>query len=355
MRSARPGFSIDDVAISVLDLSSAGYDAARRSAFENELLERIRAIGGVRAASYARIPPFSYVGYSSSPISIEGYAAAPDEQPAPGYDEVSPGFFATLGIPLLSGRDFTTSDDESAPPVAIVNETMARKYWPRSSPLGGVFHLKDHAVRVVGVARTANYESLQETPKPFFYVPLKQFPAEWVVLHVRSTLPAAAIASALNREVRALDPGLPPARLRTMREQIAIKSDAQTIALTLVGIFGALALGLATVGLYGVMSYAVSQSRRELGLRMALGAAAADLARLVLRRGGLLTAGGVLLGTAVALGSTRLLGSLLYRVSPRDPVVFGLAFLVMAFASLAACFLPAWRAARTDPLRALRD
>ena len=353
MRDARPGFSIDDVAISVLDLSSAGYDAARRSAFEHELLERVRTIAGVRAASYARIPPFSYVGYSSSRISIDGYAAAPDEQPAPSYDEVSPGFFATLAIPLLSGRDFTTSDDETAPPVAIVNETMAARYWRRSSALGGVFHLKGRAVRVVGVARTANYSSLQETPKPFFYVPLKQFPAEWVVLHVRSNLPPPAMASALSREVRLLDPGLPPLNLRTMREQIAIKSDSQTVALTLVGIFGGLALVLATIGLYGVMSYAVSQSRRELGLRMALGAAAADLGALVLRRGGLLTAGGVLLGGVAALAATRLLDSLLYRVSPRDPLVFGSAFLVMAIASLAACLLPAWRAARTDPRRAL--
>jgi ABC-type antimicrobial peptide transport system permease subunit len=140
-----------------------------------------------------------------------------------------------------------------------------------------------------------------------------------------------------------------------MREYVAIKSDAQTVALTLVGIFGGLALLLATIGLYGVMSYAVSQGQRELGLRMALGAAASDLLALVMRHGAVLTAGGVLLGAAAALGSTRLLGSLLYHVSPRDPLVFGSAFLAMAAASLAACLLPAWRAARTDPARALRD
>jgi ABC-type antimicrobial peptide transport system permease subunit len=140
-----------------------------------------------------------------------------------------------------------------------------------------------------------------------------------------------------------------------MREQIAIKSDAQTVALTLVGVFGGLALLLATIGLYGVMSYAVSQGQRELGLRMALGAAASDLLRLVMRHGVALTAGGILLGATAALGSTRLLGTLLYHVGPRDPIVFGSALGVMAVASLAACLLPAWRAARTDPARALRD
>jgi macrolide transport system ATP-binding/permease protein len=354
MRTASPGFSTADVMISGIDLSSAGYDAARQKTFQNELLERVRTLGGVRSAAYARVAPFSYRPYSLSPIVIEGYALARDEQPAPEYVEVSPDFFTTLGIPILSGRDFTRADEE-AQPVAIVNEAMAAKYWPRGDPLGGILHLKGRAVRVVGVAKMANYNSLLEVPKPFYYVPLAQFPAGIVILHVRTNLPPGAMAAALAREIHALDPGLASLRLFTMREYVAIKSDAQTVALTLVGIFGGLALLLATIGLYGVMSYAVSQGQRELGLRMALGAAASDLLALVMRHGAVLTAGGVLLGAAAALGSTRLLGSLLYHVSPRDPLVFGSAFLAMAVASLAACLLPAWRAARTDPARALRD
>ena len=355
MRSASPGFSTAGVMISAIDLRSAGYDPARRKVFQNELLSRVRELGGVRSAAYARVAPFSYINYGSSPIVIEGYVPARDEQPAPDYDEVSPSYFTTVGISILSGRDFTRADDETASPVAIVNEAMAAKYWPRQNPVGGVFHLKGRALRVVGIARMANYASLLEIPRPFFYVPLAQFPAEVVVLHVRSDLPPRAIASALTREVHRLDPGLAPSRVFTMREHIDIKSDAQTVALTLVGIFGGLALVLAAIGLYGVMSYAVSQGRRELGLRMALGAAASDLLRLVMRHGVALTAGGVVLGTTAALVLTRLLGNLLYRVSPRDPIVFGSAFLVMAIASLAACLLPAWRAARIDPVRALRD
>jgi predicted permease len=355
MRSAHPGFSIEGVMLCGIDLPSAGYDAARARNYQNELLEHLRSVGGISSAAYARIPPFSYASYSASPITVEGYATAPDEQPAPEYDEVSPGFFATLGIPMLAGRDFAPSDDESAVAVAIVNDAMARRYWPLSSPVGGVFHLKGRSVRVIGVVKTANYQTLQETPKPFYYVPLRQFPAGLVVLHVRTSLPPSAAADAVKREIRALDPALVPYRFGTMRQQVDFKSDTQRMALTLIGIFGGLALVLATIGLYGVLSYAVSQSQRELGLRMALGAAASDLLRLVMRHGVLITAGGVLLGMAAALGTTRLLGNLLYGIGPRDPLVFGSALLVMTVASLAACFFPAWRAARTDPLSALRD
>jgi ABC-type antimicrobial peptide transport system permease subunit len=163
------------------------------------------------------------------------------------------------------------------------------------------------------------------------------------------------MAAALAREVHALDPDIAPYELITLQEQLERSTSPQMVAVTLVGVLGGLALLLAAVGLYGVMSYAVSQSIRELGLRMALGADASNLLRLVMSRGLALTAGGVLLGAAVALALTRLLGNLLYKVSPRDPLAFGSAFAVMTIASLAACFLPAWRATRTDPARALRD
>jgi ABC-type antimicrobial peptide transport system permease subunit len=232
---------------------------------------------------------------------------------------------------------------------------MAAKYWPRSNPLGRIFHLKGRAVQVVGVSKMSKYGSLLESSKPFFYVALRQNPAGVVILHIRTSLAPGSMASALSREIHSLDPGLAAGEVLTMRQQVDRKSGAQTVALTLVGIFCGLALVLATIGLYGVMSYAVSQSARELGLRMALGAAASDLLRLVMRHGLVLTAAGVLLGAAAALGSTRLLGDLLYKVSPHDPMVFGCAFVVMAAAALAACFLPAWRASRIDPVRALRD
>ena len=207
---------------------------------------------------------------------------------------------------------------------------------------------------MVGVAKTSKYSNLMETPKPFFYVPLRQSAAGQGLL-IRTSLGQEAATRALVHEVHSLDPGLAPGELITMQEQVDRKTGAQKAAVTLLGIFGGLAVLLAAIGLYGVMSYAVSQSSRELGLRMALGAGSSDLLRLVMSKGLALTGAGVLVGCGAALGLTRWIGALLYRVSPRDPLAFGSAFLVMATAALAACAWPAWRAIRTDPVRALRD
>jgi ABC-type antimicrobial peptide transport system permease subunit len=209
-------------------------------------------------------------------------------------------------------------------------------------------------MQVVGVAKMSKYRNLTETPKPLFYVPMRQN-SEGQNLNIRAALGPAAMTKALVREIHALDANLAPGEVITMQEQVDRTTAVQRIAVMMLGVFGGLALFLAAIGLYGVMSYTVSQSTRELGLRMALGADASNLLRLVMSQGLALTAGGVALGAVAALGLTRLIGNLLYKVSPRDPLAFGTAFAVMAVASLAACFLPAWRATRTDPVRALRD
>jgi len=236
-----------------------------------------------------------------------------------------------------------------------VNETMAAWYWRDRNPIGERVRVKGRWMQVVGVAKDSKYESVREAPKPFFYVPLSQNFAREAGLHIRTTLNPQTMAAALSREVHALDGNLALFEVISLQEQLDRSTSAQMVAVTLVGTLGGLALLLAAIGLYGVMSYAVSQSTRELGLRMALGADASNLLRLVVSRGLVLMAGGVLLGAAVALALTRLLGNLLYKVSPRDPLAFGSALAVMTIASLAACFLPAWRATRTDPARALRD
>jgi ABC-type antimicrobial peptide transport system permease subunit len=210
-------------------------------------------------------------------------------------------------------------------------------------------------MQVVGVAKDSKYSSVREKPTPFFFVPLRQNSLRGSVLNIRTPLAPQTMATAIAREVHALDSNLAPYEVITMQEQLDRSTSAQMVAVTLVGILGGLALVLAAIGLYGVMSYAVSQSTRELGLRMALGAGSSNLLRLVLSRGLALTAGGVFLGAAVALGLTRLLGNLLYKVSPYDPLAFGSAVLVMMITASAACLLPAWRAARTDPMQALRD
>ena len=260
-----------------------------------------------------------------------------------------------MGIPLVSGREFTRADDEKAALVAVVNETMAARYWRGRNPIGERVQVKGRWMQVIGVAKDSKYESVRETPKPFFYVPRRQNFTVGAGLYVRTPLSPETMAAALTREVHALDANVALYEVITLQEQLDRSTSAQQVAVTLVGILCALALLLAVIGLYGVMSYAVSQSTRELGLRMALGAGASNLLRLVMSRGLALTAGGVLLGAAVSLALTRLLGNLLYQVSPRDPLAFGSAFVVMTIASLAACFLPAWRAAHIDPVRALRD
>src|SRR5207244_8846801 len=293
--------------------------------------------------------------YSSASLEIDGYQPAPNEQPTSEYNEVAEDYFATIGIPIVSGREFARTDDERSPPVAIINERMAAKYWPGKNPLGQRLKVKDRWMEIVGIAKNANYRTKLEPPGPFFYVPLRQNFGVQNSLLLRTREKPGAIMNALAREVHALDPNLSPWPASPLQEQIDEKSYSQRLAVTLVSIFGAMALFLAAIGLYAVMSYSVSQGTRELGLRMALGAGTGDLMRLVASRGLRLTALGIVIGVIAAFVLTRLMGDLLYKVNPRDPVAFGLAVVVIIFVSLAACFLPAWRATRVDPVQALRD
>lgn len=355
MRTASPGFSTQELVTTGVNLLAAGYDVPRAKIFQDALIDRIQNITGVESASYSRIRPFSYLPYSSAPIAVDGYLASPNEQPTAQYNEVGPRYFATMGIPLLSGREFTSDDNETKPLVAVVNETMAAQYWPGVDPLGKRLQVKGRWMQVVGVAKASQYRTFLEAPQSFFYVPLQQNPSRLVSLNIRTRLDPGTIAATMVREVHALDQDLAPLEVITMREQVDRSTSSQQIAVMLLGVFGGLALLLAAIGLYGVMSYAVSQSTRELGLRMAVGARPIDLFRLVMSRGLVMTAGGIFLGAAAALELTRLIGDLLYKVNPRDPFAFGAAFLVMMIVSLAACFLPAWRATRIDPVRALRD
>jgi macrolide transport system ATP-binding/permease protein len=354
IRNTSPGFSTRGVLDTAVNLVAAGYDAQRALSFQDELLARVKALPGVESAAFARMTPLSYGSFSSAPIAVEGYQPPPEEQPIVQYNEVGPDYFTTMGIPLVSGHEFTRADDEKAALAAVVNETMAAQYWRGRNPIGERVQVKDRWMRVVGVAKDSKYQSVREAPKPFFYVPLRQNFSRGAGLYIRTPLSPETMAAALTREVHALDPGLALFEVITLQEQLDRSTSPQQVAVTLVGVLGVLALLLAAVGLYGVMSYAVSQSTRELGLRMALGAGASNLLKLVLSRGLALTAGGIALGAALALALTRLLGSLLYKVSPRDPLAFGSALVVMTIAALAACFLPAWRATRTDPARALR-
>jgi predicted permease len=355
IRTTSPGFSTSRVVETGVPLVAAGYDAPRARIFQDDLIDRVRALPGVESAAFARVTPLGYGAYSSTPIAVDGYHPPLEEQPTVDYNQVGTAYFATLGIPLLSGREFTRADDEKAPLVAIVNRTMKARYWGDQDPIGRRLQVKGKWARVIGVAADSKYESMREDPKPFFYVPLLQDFVEGPALNVRTTQPLQNISAALLREVRALDGNLALYEIITLQEQVDRATSPQLVAVTLVSILAGLALLLAAIGLYGVMSYAVAQSMRELALRIALGADSADLLRLVISRGLRLTAGGVCLGAVAGLALTRLLGRLLYDVSPYDPRAFGAALAVMTITTVAACFFPGWRATRTDPARVLRD
>jgi putative ABC transport system permease protein len=354
MRNASPGFSTSVVS-SVVDLFSAGYKVDAARSFHTQLLDRVRALPGVESAALTRVIPFSYNVFSSSSIEVDGYQPLPNEQPTVEYSEISEDYFRTLGIPIVSGREFMRSDDENAPALAIVNETMAVKYWPGKDPVGQRLKVKDRWLQVVGIAKDSKYHTKTETPLPFFYVPLRQNFRIQNTLLIRTPETPPAMLKALAREVHALDPNLAPLITDRLQDQIDQIGYSQRLAVALVALFGGMALFLAAIGLYAVISYSVSQGTRELGLRMALGAEAKDLMRLVMSRGLLLTASGVGIGILAAFALTHLIGNMLYQVSPRDPLAFGSAIAVIAIASVAACFFPAWRATRIDPTEALRE
>jgi macrolide transport system ATP-binding/permease protein len=355
IRTASPGFSTTRVVTTGVSLTAAGYDGPRAKSFQDELVDRLRVLPGIESAAFSRVRPLDYRTYSSTSIAVDGYQAPLEEQPAIEYNQVGPGYFATLGIPLLSGREFARTDNETAPLVAIVNRTMMMRYWGGQDPIGRRLQVQGRWVRVVGVAADSKYASMRETPMPFFYVPLRQDFAKGSDLHIRTTLPLESVLTAVVREVHALDENLALYEMITLQEQVNRSTSPQLVAVTLASILGGLALLLAGVGLYAIMSYTVAQSRRELGLRMALGAGPWNLLRLVLSRGLTLTAGGVFFGALGGLALTGFHESLLYDVSPHDPRVFGSALAITAMTAIAACLSPAWRAARTDPARVLRQ
>jgi macrolide transport system ATP-binding/permease protein len=355
VRTASPGFSTSSVVATGVSLVAAGYDEARAKTFQDELIDRLKALPGVESAAFGSVTPLGYRGFSSAPITVDGYQPSPNEQPEVEYNQVSPSYFTTLGIPLFSGREFTRSDDENAPFIAIVNRSMVERYWRGQDPVGRRLQVKGRWSRIVGVVADSKYESMAENPKPFFYVPLRQDFDREPDLYIRTIQSPQNVLPAVLREVQALDQNLALYEMSTLQEQVNRATSPQMVAVTLVSTLGGLALLLAAVGLYGVMSYSVAQSKRELGLRMALGADAGNLLRLVISRGLRLTAAGLLFGAVAALALTRLLGQLLYNVSPHDPVVFGLALAAMTTTAMFACLFPAWRASRTDPVRVLRD
>lgn len=355
MRDIDPGFAPDRTYTTYVNLLAARYDSAQARIYADRLVTTLGGIAGARAVGLSTSRPLDPgAPYESDPIEVDGYQHAPDETPTARSTSITPGYFTALGIPVVRGRDFRLTDGDTTLPVSIVSETMAATYWPGADPVGKRLRAGARWTQVVGVVRDVRFESLLEPPTPLFYLPLRQNFAQAFSVFINSSRPLAEVGPQISRAIRSLDPSLAAYNVLPMRDVMQRSTSPQRIAVTLIGICGALAVLLAAVGLYGVMSYVVSQSTRELGLRMALGAVPAAVLRLVVGRGLIVTTAGIAAGAATAFGTTRLLGDLLYGVGPRDPIAFLVALLVMLGTTLAACLVPGVRAARTDIVKALR-
>ena len=350
-----PGFETAHVTTTTINLFASGYDTARAHRFEDDLLTRANTIAGVSSIAFSRSLPFSTRPYDNAPILVDGYTPAKDEQPTADYNAVTPGYFSTLGIPLIGGRDFGIADADTSLPVAIVSQTMAERYWPNTSAIGKRLKVREKWMQVVGVVGDIKYRSLTQAPSMLFYVPLPQWRPTSVSMYLRTAgANPIGLAADIVAAIHAIDPNVSPYEFVSLREQVNRSTAGQRITATILMLFGSVALFLAAVGLYGFISYMVSQRTQELGLRLALGATPPALVALVMSSGLRLTLTGIALGVAFALGTTRILGTMLFRVGPRDPMVFGGVIVLMVCASAVACLLPAWRGAHLDPMRALR-
>jgi putative ABC transport system permease protein len=360
MLRADLGVKPDGVLVMQMSLPRAAYpENAQRTNFYERLIERVGALPGVASASVINFVPMSREGNMSSNFRIEGEPAPPpDRRPYANYNVVTPDYFEAAGTRLTGGRGFTGADDERASKVCIVNETLARRFFPKGDAVGRrlVISEDEGPWEIVGIAADVKNEDMDTEAELAFYRPLKQDPWYTMALVVRAGEGATAtgLAPAVRGEVKSLDAGLPVYNVRTMSDVVDEAVSPKRLTMFLLAFFALGALLLAAVGLYAVMSYAVAQRRHEIGIRLALGAQGGDILRLVLSQGLVLTLIGLGLGLIGALLVTRVMASILYGVTATDPLVFGGVALVLALAALLACYLPARRATKVDPMVALR-
>jgi predicted permease len=350
------GFDPDSVLLAGLQIGMNGYDPESGKAFYRRARQRLAELPGVEEAALASWFPLGLSGCKGWDAEVEGYQRPPGEDTTYEFAIVSPRYFATLRIPLLAGRDFTDADDTNAPAVAIVNEHFANRFWSGQNPLGRRFRTGGTWRTVVGLAKAGKYNRVDEGPWCFFYLPYQQgVPDLDLGLCVRVRGNPATFVGAVRRAINELDPGVGLLRTLPLAEHAQLALFAQRMASGLLVLLGSMALGLAAMGVYAVMAYAVSQRTQEFGIRMTLGARVSDVVRQVLGDGLRLTALGIAIGLALALALAHLLASFLYGLSPFDPLAFAGVPLLLGLVALTACWLPARRAAKVDPMEALRS
>jgi predicted permease len=336
------------------DLFLAGYTPSTGRVLIRQTLERVQAVPGVTSASLSGMVPLGFGGNNSSSLTIEGYTPQKNENMSIQNDGVAPRYFETMGTTVVAGREFTAQDDSGTMKVAVVNEAFAKKYFGTTDPLGRWIDFGGGKRTVVGVVATAKYQKLTESPLPYVWLPLAQNYNNGLTLEVRTSGDPKRLTETLRKEFTALDPNLPFLDVRTFAEHMGAAVFFMRVGAIMLGLFGALALLLATMGIYSVIAYSVSQRTRELGIRTALGAARSDILSLVVREGMTLAAIGLLIGSGLAFGAGKLMSSQLIGVGAGDPFTFLSILSLLAFVALLASWIPARRASRTDPMIALR-
>jgi predicted permease len=351
-QKADPGFDSSHVLLTTFDLFPMGYKAKEDNEFQQQVLFRVRQLPGVESAALADFSPLSFTIHSDNELP-EGYVRRPHEDMTVDRADVSPKYLETMRTPLLAGRDFTDQDTADSQPVAIVNQAFVDRYWPGQNAIGKRAYDGYVWRTIVGVVANGKYRRLIYDPTPLLMKPLAQNQESEVILHVRTRGEPMAMAGAVERAIHSLKGDLPLYNITTLKESMQMGSIFERLAVTFAGSFGLLALLLAAVGIYGVVSYSTRQRTHEIGIRMALGAGKGDIFREVLRQGLVLTGCGLAAGLAASLFLTRFLRSLLYGVGRADGLTFVTVGLVLCLVALVACYLPARRAAAVDPVEAL--
>jgi putative ABC transport system permease protein len=349
-----PGFFQENVLTMNVPLSRTHFpDRAQRFELSRRLLEQVSNLPGVQSAAFSSHLP-AHGGWQWRFDLLDRPAPGPGKEPAEIVQFVSPQYFKTLGIPLRRGRLFSDQDTEKAQAVVVINDCMARKYWGGQDPLGKQIHNYRTDYTIVGIVGDVRQNGLGLEPPPQIYFCTTQGPMGETNLIVRTSVEPLSLAATIRREVLALDKTLPISEVQTLQMVLLRNVASQSLIMSLMGLFAAMALVLALTGIYGVVAYSVAQRRREIGIRIALGATAPKVLVMVLSQGMVLTLAGVAFGGLGALALTRLISSQLYGVSPKDPLIFAGVLMLLVLASLMACFLPARRASKVDPLEALR-
>jgi predicted permease len=350
-----PGFDADHLAVMSLDLGAQGYTEERGRQFQQRVLERAASVPGVQTATVASAVPLFNGGFART-VFLEGQDTSDRRSGRLVQITVAgPHYLETLGIPLVRGRALTETDQPNTPAAVVINETMARRFWPDQDPIGRRFKFfgQTNFQNVVGIAKDSKYNFIGEEPTPYIYQSATQIYQPQVSLFVKAAKPDAVLGT-VRGEVQQLDRNLPLTGVFTLTEIFDQSLWAPRMSASLLAVFAGLSLVLAVIGIYGVMAYSVSQRTRELGIRMALGASRTEVLRLVVVQAARLTLVGVVTGLVASIAASRLIASLLYDVSPTDVVTFVAVPVLLAASALAASYLPALRATRIDPMVALR-